>query len=282
MKSSTDKDRKVKQHIQNASFQRIVVQKAVLKVVNVYLLELNKEFYKNGDIDPIQLFNTREITSQCIELKEQILQDIIDSKELLGESVDRSCKYNVRSRHCRAFDYIYPNVLEYSIYDLRAIVKSVKVLRSLVDANHLNIEEVPESFVLGSKHALQSHVTLTSEVVFEREKIQAQFDDLVYPLYFLDNETLACRIPKLENTYPYQQTVFQYSLHIVHKSFEIEHKEFRHRDQSTPVHLVAEKLREDIGDEGSVIVWNKGFEGKCKQDLSVVNPALAPFLFRAL
>lgn len=86
MKSSTDKDRKAKQHIKDASFQRIVVQKAVLKVVNVYLLELNKEFYKNGDIDPNQLFNTTEITSQCIELEEQILQDIIDSKVLLGKS----------------------------------------------------------------------------------------------------------------------------------------------------------------------------------------------------
>ena len=86
VKSSTDKDRKAKQHIKDASFQRIVVQKAVLKVVNVYLLELNKEFYKNGDIDPNQLFNTTEITSQCIELEEQILQDIIDSKVLLGKS----------------------------------------------------------------------------------------------------------------------------------------------------------------------------------------------------
>ena len=46
----------------------------------------------------------------------------------------------------------------------------MKVLRLLVDAIHLNIAEVPESFVLGSKHALQRHVTLTSEVVFERER----------------------------------------------------------------------------------------------------------------
>ena len=58
----------------------------------------------------------------------------------------------------------------------------------------------------------------------------------------------------------------------------IEHKEYIHRDQSTPVHIVAEKLREDMGDIGHVIVWNKGFEGKCNNDLAVVNEHLREFL----
>lgn len=274
-----DKDKK-KEHIQDAAFQRIVVQKSGLKVINVYLLELNKDFYKNGEIDPNQLFNTTEITTQCIELESEIDADIKLAKKLLTQSnpLDCSCKYKGRSRHCRAFDYLYPNVPTYSSYDLRAIGSSKKVLRNLIDGNHLRIDEIPDAIKLSEKHSLQKFVAQTKEVVFEKEKINAQFNDLQYPLYFLDYETLACGIPKFDITYPYQQTIFQYSLHIVHESGDIEHKEYIHKDICTPVHIIAQKLREDIEDEGNVIVWNKGFEGKCNQDLAEVNPELRTFL----
>ena len=283
VKSSSDKGwdkNKKKEHILDSAFQRIVVQKSGLRVINVYLLELNKDFYKNGEIDPDQLFNTTEITTQCIELESEILADILNAKDLLQNAnpSDCLCKYKGRSRHCRAFSYIYPNVPSNSSYDLRAIGSSKKVLRTLIDGNHLRIDQIPNDIKLNEKHTLQKLVAQTKEVVFKKEKIQAQFGDLQYPLYFLDYETLACGIPKFDITYPYQQTVFQYSLHIVHESGDIEHIEYIHKDISTPVHIIAQKLREDIGDEGNVIVWNKGFEGKCNKDLAKVNPELNAFL----
>lgn len=280
VKSSTDKERKAKEHIFDAAFQRLVVQKSGLKVVNVYLLELNKEFYKNGEIDPTQIFNQTEITTQCIELEQEILADIQFAKQLLSKPnpLDCSCKYKGRSRHCRVFDYLYPHVPAYSSYDLRAIGSSKKLLRTLVDANHFELDKIPDDIKLSEKHSLQKYVYQTKDLVFEKEKIKSQFDDLEYPLYFLDYETLACGIPKFDNTYPYQQTVFQYSLHILYETGEIVHKEYIHKDQSTPVHIIAQKLRADIGDAGHVIVWNKGFEGKCNADLAEVNPALRPFL----
>lgn len=280
VKSSTDKEKKAKEHILDAAFQRVVLEKAELKVVNVYLLELNKNFYKDGEIDPNQVFNTTEITTQCIELESQILADIQTAKDLLlsENPLDCSCKYKGRARHCRAFDYLYPNVPAYSVYDLRAIGSSKKVLRSLIDGKHLRIDQIPDDMKLGEKHSLQKFVAQTKEVVFEKENIHSQLENLQYPLYFLDYETLACGIPKFDETYPYQQTVFQYSLHIVHETGDIEHKEYIHKDMSTPVHILAQMLREDIGDEGNVIVWNKGFEGKCNQDLAEANPDLRIFL----
>lgn len=43
------------------------------------------------------------------------------------------------------------------------------------------------------------------------------------------------------------------------------------------MHNLAKSLREDIGDEGSVIVWNKKFEGKCNEDLAELCPELSTF-----
>lgn len=280
VKSSTDKDKKAKEHILDAAFQRIVVKKSGLKVVNVYLLELNKEFHKNGVIKPDDIFNYSEITTECIKYEEGILAGIKEAKDLLlkPNPIDCSCKYKGRTNHCRVFAHLYPHVPKYSIYDLRAIGLSKEVLMDLVDSGHLDIGSIPDDFELSIKHENQKWVHDTKNIIFEEEIIAEKFDNLVYPLYFLDYETLACGIPKFDKTYPYQQTVFQYSVHILYDDGRIEHKEFIHKETSTPVHIVAQKLREDIGDIGNVIVWNKGFEGKCHSDLAKVNNDLSEFL----
>jgi len=280
IKSSTDKERKSKEHILDAAFQRLVVEKAGLKVVNVYLIELNKDYFRDGDIDIDALFNQTEITTECIEIEQQLIVELQDAKKLLNqpEPTECSCKYKGRSRHCLAFDHLYPNVPSYSIYDLRAIGSSKRVLKQLVDSGSLNINDIADDIELNTNHTKQQWVNSTKEIIIEKDVIKQQFDQLQYPLYFLDYETLACGIPKYDETYPYQQTVFQYSLHILNSDGSTVHKEFIHRDQSTPVHIVAQRLREDIGDVGHVIVWNKGFEGKCNADLANVNQDLSDFL----
>jgi len=280
VKSSSDKDRKKKEHILDTAFQRIVLMKAGYKVVNVYLLELNKEYYKEGDIDPQSLFNRTEITSDCIELEAKVRAEIEDARAILNKPAptDCSCKYKGRSNHCFAFNYLYPVVPEYSIYDFRAIGRSQKTLRSLVDAGYQSIADVPEEFKLNEKHERQRWVHVNKQSIIDCGEITRELDKLIYPLYFLDYETLSCGVPKFDKTYPYQQTVFQYSLHIVYGDGKIEHKEYIHKEKDTPVHIIAQKLRADIGDEGHVIVWNKSFEGKCNEDLAKVNPELEAFL----
>lgn len=280
VKSSTDKMKKKKEHLLDAAFQRVVAQRSGLTIVNVYLLELNKEFYKNGDINPNDLFNETEVTTECIDLEARIITEIDDALGLLNgiEPTSCSCRYKGRSRHCRAFDYLYPDTPQYSIYDLRAIGNSKKKLGVLVDQGVLRIEDIPHHFDLNATHQKQKQVRESGEVILDKDAISSKFDQLEYPLYFLDYETLALGIPKFEETYPYQQTVFQYSLHIMYENGDIEHKEFIHDSTETPVHIVADRLRGDIGDVGHVIVWNKTFEAKCNADLAAVNPNLEHFL----
>jgi len=140
------------------------------------------------------------------------------------------------------------------------------------------LDSIPDDFELSVKHENQKWVSDTKNIIFEQDVISDRLSNLEYPLYFLDYETLACGIPKFDNTYPYQQTVFQYSLHILSEDGEMDHKEYIHEETSTPVHIVAQKLKQDIGDKGNVVVWNKGFEGKCNSDLAFVNPDLEIFL----
>ena len=278
--SATDTTSKKEHHLIDATFQKLVLDASGLKVVNVYLIELNKEFVKDGEIDLDELFIQSEITTEIIDREKLILADINHAKNILQaeQPTKCDCRYKGRSRHCPAFNYLYPATPDYSVYDLTAIGSSKKKLALLVDEGVLDIKDIREDHDLSKKHKNQWRVYVDDEVILEKEILKEEMDALAFPIYFLDYETLPLAIPEYDGTFPYQQTVIQYSLHILQKDGEIIHKEYIHREKTSPQKIIAKNLREDIGDVGSVIVWNKGFEAKCNKDLAAANPEYANFL----
>ena len=117
------------------------------------------------------------------------------------------------------------------------------------------------------------------KVFYDIEAIESRLAELEYPLYFLDYETYPAAIPVFDGCYPFQQVPFQYSLHVQKdSSAPIEHKEFLHIDDSNPIMNLTHQLRKDMGNIGSVIVWNKSFEGKCNSDMAEQVPELSDFL----
>ena len=280
IKASSPHEVKKDKHLIDSSFQRIVLEGAGIRVANVYLIELNRDYYLQEELDIDKLFTISEITTEVIDIEEGVKADIQAAKSLLDqpEPKDCSCKYKGRSRHCQIFPYLYPETPDYSVYDFNSIGTSKKRLAALVDSGILSISDVPEDHDLLPKHKNQRWVHVNNDVIFDKAKIRTAFESLVYPLYFLDYETLPSAIPKFKGTYPYQQVVVQYSLHILNIDGKVEHREFLHYDNTTPIHIVSQRLRGDIGDEGSVVVWNRSFEGKCHKDLAEANPNLESFL----
>jgi hypothetical protein len=107
----------------------------------------------------------------------------------------------------------------------------------------------------------------------DRGAIAGFLNRLTYPLYFLDYETMSGIIPYFDGQRPYQQVPMQYSLHILRSpDAELEHKEFLHRDNSDPARPLAQQLIQDIGTEGSVIVWFEGFEKSRNTELGDMFP----------
>ena len=63
-------------------------------------------------------------------------------------------------------------------------------------------------------------------------------------------------LPPWDGTRPYQQVPFQYSLHILREpNSELEHHEYLHRDASNPMPSLIASLKENVSDEGSILVW---------------------------
>ena len=86
-------------------------------------------------------------------------------------------------------------------------------------------------------------------------------------------------MPPWDGTRPYQQVPFQYSLHILREpDGELEHFEYLHRDLSNPMLGVIESLRNNIGNEGSILVWYEAFEKTRNSEMAEIYPEAAAFL----
>jgi hypothetical protein len=281
VKGTTSKETKKEVHYQDATFQKIVLEKAGLRIGKVQLIELNKEFVKNGDVDPVFLLKKTDISEEVTLLEPEILLQIADAKRLLEratEPPDCECVYKGREHHCPTFAYCHPHIPEYSVHDICRIGASPKKLQEMIDNGWFHITDVPEEFELSPTQSPQVHVTRTNTTIIENKKIQTELSAIQYPIYFLDYETYPAAIPVFDGCRPFQQVPFQYSLHILHApDAELIHKEFLSTDTHNPMHNLTKRLREDMGDEGSVVVWNKKFEGKCNEELAALCPELATF-----
>jgi len=176
--------------------------------------------------------------------------------------------------HCPAFKYLYPDVPEYSVHDIVRIGLSKKRLEALIEAGVYALEDVPEEFKLTEYQRNHVDVEQSKITLIKNHEIKQILNKLVYPLYYLDYETLPTAVPIYDGCGPYQQVPFQFSLHRqLEPHSELEHHEFLHTDpKSHPMKALAEALMKVVGDKGSIIVWNKKFEGKCHEDLADLIP----------
>jgi hypothetical protein len=119
---------------------------------------------------------------------------------------------------------------------------------------------MPAEFVLSAKQELHRQAVITGGPLVDRGAIQSELEGLDYPLYFLDYETYATAFPLYPSYKPYQHVVFQYSLHVIDRDGELKQHELLLTGEEDPGPQLAEDLVKKVGEVGSILVWNKGFE----------------------
>jgi hypothetical protein len=115
--------------------------------------------------------------------------------------------------------------------------------------------------------------------VINREKIAQFLSELSFPLYFLDFESFQPAVPLYDNSSPYEQIVFQYSLHyIITPGAELRHRECLAQPGEDPRRGVAEALCRDIPVDVCTLAYNMSFEKGRIRALAALYPDLSDHL----
>lgn len=88
------------------------------------------------------------------------------------------------------------------------------------------------------------------------EELKAVLEDLAYPLYFIDFETITCAIPHHKGMRPYETVAFQWSCHTIAAPDAAPiHTEWINTETSFPNFAFAESLMKQIGNNGTPLMW---------------------------
>ena len=269
VKSSTEvKD----ENIADVAFQRHVIKNCGVTINRCYLVHINRDYVKHGDIDPAGLLVMEDITERVLELS----GGMADMVEDMLQTITGDCPDSVIGRLCDS-PYVCPmkdecwaNMPEHPVTDLYRIgAKADELLKHGITA----ITEIPPDFKLNEKQAIQKTCIECGKPRIELKEIAGFLATLKYPHYYLDFETFATAIPMFDGTKPYQNLPFQYSLHTVSSaSAEAEHRHFLYRGNGDPRPEFIAALKMDLSGSGTVIVYNQSFEENVLKKLAEAYP----------
>lgn len=267
-------------HEHDLAFQMVVLESCGYSVGSIKVLCLNSEFVRFGDIDPKQLVLTQDITNAVLEKREDTKKHI----EKAFRTVESKTLPDISPSHCafgslKEWLEIYRTLTDVpvgSIYDLCRL--NAELISELESRSIQFIADIPDDIALKSQQALQVRVSKENRVIVNEDEIRNFLSRLVFPLYFLDYETLSSTVPIFDGTKPYQQVPFQYSLHILESpNAELKHFGYLHIERSNPVQSLTKSLRSAIGTSGTVLVWFEGFEKSRNTEMGELIPEFKEF-----
>lgn len=281
VKSSTSvkKDQKHNQ-IKDAAFQKIVAEETGAKVAKVFIVHLNKEYVREGEIEPVELLVFADVTDEVGQVEDETREEIGDALGMLSvPEIDESscsCLTKTRSNHCDSFDHFNPGVPKPSVYDLPRISKSKLskfVSDGRLDLDDIGLDDVTEkqAFVVKSAHL--------REPLIDQAELSRFYSQATYPVYFLDYETYSSALPLINGASPQAPIPFQYSLHIKRTpdDTELVHVEYLAEQAEMPLGMI-EHMQDHIGPKGSVVSWHASFENTQNRNMAKLYPAKAKFL----
>ena len=287
MKASTDiKD----EYLLDIAIQRAVFNDAGINIGKCFLVILNRDYFRNGELDIDASLSVLNVTAQVRAMETVEVRPLMaEAKQIknladvpVEEIADLTCWPN-KADACGCSGVSYKGLPEYSVFDLSRISRddASKLLRKGITT----IDEMtPRSIKLSQQQAIQVVLTQKKMRRVDSDKVQTELANLKYPLYFLDYETYNFALPRLDGLKPYQQYLFQYSLHVQESpDSELKHDEFLSDAISMDsLEALASSLRSTIMDDGgSVIVWHRQFEESRNDELGGLLPHYRDF-FRGL
>lgn len=263
------------------TFQCIVAEEAGFTVKAGHLITLDNTYVYDGDLDAAKLLSITPQTEYIEANKEALKLQIETASKWLGEdeaivSLLEYCKEN--KLDCRFIRRHFTDIPEYNVSHL--FNAGSKKLNALLTLGILDLTKIPDDFDMTDREAAIVAVERSGKPSIDRQTILDELADLKYPLNFLDYESFNPAVPKFVKTRPYQQMVFQYSLHTIdHEGAELRHSfHLSRNDGRHPCEELVERLRHDLdGRVGTIIIWSEGFEKSRNTELGGMFPDCSPF-----
>lgn len=212
-------------HVMDVAVQYYVLKGCGLGLVDASVMFFNRSYVKRGDIDVQKLFTSESVLKRILPLQEAIEQNIAAFLKMVnGEEPSIEM-----GKHCDN-----PYECDFKNY-CRAFLPDMK----------------------------EEKKVLSNDPIVNRSEIKKFLNTLNYPLCHLDFETIMPGVPLFDESRPYQQIPFQYSIHFcAEKGAELQHYDYLAPSNLNidPRRGLIEQMIEQTADAQIILVYNIAFE----------------------
>ena len=207
--------------ILDVAFQFFAINRSGLPLKRVSLVHVNNQYVRRGDLDIRLLFTTELMNDRVMPMQEKIPGELLQLQQMLKAGVMPDISMG---RQCSN-----PFPCDFQGFCCQSCAPD---------------EE-------GNPDPARR----------DQEELDEFLAQLEYPLYFMDFETIQFAVPQYDESRPYQQIPFQWSLHVNQtRSGPVEHFGFLGTPPADPRTDFIQSLLDHLGENGSIIVWNQAFE----------------------
>jgi hypothetical protein len=283
--SESSRNSKLKKHISDMAVQLHVLEGAGVTVESMLLAWVNSSYLRVGDLDWDQLVAIED-HSEHVRARATTVGDEIETYlALIDRSVMPTAVYGkTKCGECEFNHVCWNDEPDDSIIHLPRINE-----KRLVDLSALGVRRIPDiprGYGLSKTQAqMREAYNYPDGHLANREQLEQWIETLLYPLHFFDIETWSPCIPPFDNTWPYMQIPFQYSLHVQEDAgAELDHREFLAIPGGDPRTQFIDRMVSDLGVSGSIVVHHAEFEAQRIRELAIFSPehsqSLMPMLNR--
>lgn len=213
------------EHIRDAAIQYFVMTNAGIEIEDISIMYFDSEYIKQGEIIPRELFTYESVFSRIQFYLPEIPENITTFLAVYQQEEPTV----LIGEHCtKPYDCEFANYC-HTLKENQPIIEE--------RANE------PE---------------LSTEINYKNEKAIQQFlIENSYPIYSLDFESVQHGIPKYDNSRPYQQILFQYSLHYQKDAnSEPQHYAFLGNGTDDPREELIKQMIKDLGNNGAILMYS--------------------------
>ena len=248
-------------HRDDVAIQAFVARLAGVPLQSIALAHLDNSWTYPGNGDYSGLLKENDLSAEAFsrteEVKAWIAQaqsvDAMPSEPVINIGAQCNTPYA-----CGFYDYCSRDETkaQYPVYWLPYIGAKA---RELATQGVIDLRNVPDDLLNAKQQRVKAH-TLANTVFFDAAGAAADLAVHRLPAYFLDFETIRFAVPIWKGTRPYQQNTFQFSLHTLSASGQLDHTAFLDLSGNDPSERLAHALIAACGEQGPVYVYSAGFE----------------------
>ena len=260
-------------HRDDVAVQAFVARSAGVALQSIALAHIDSSWTYPGNGDYSGLLKENDLTAEAFSRTEEVKAWIAHAQLVSASPVEPAIETGA---HCDApfacgfYVYCSRDVPkpDYPVYWLPYIGTKA---RELAAQGVIDLREVPDDLLNTRQQRVKNH-TLANTVFFDAAGAAADLAVHRLPAYFLDFETIQFAVPIWKGTRPYQQNTFQFSLHTLSESGQLDHTDFLDLSGNDPSEPFAQALIAACGEQGPVYVYNAGFETARMNELAIRHP----------